>query len=260
MAVACSLEAIVLQWSPSFVALGAVGYHNKPTGSFVTLFNSFKPLETSTGVAKDIPSLYGYGKVCQGSQRLDKRNIAQRGLDMVQSWITSKKTSDGSSPASFSRRYSSPLRTGHKTAHLFTESTVYRYVEDLTTPKTWFKANVDHILALYGKEHAIQKEDLYLVIGTLDAADYALFVSHNHPDGQVNFNVSSSARAGQEWGRFTTSTDLSASIVGGPVYVEEAPGYSSVSKISTVKTSGKWDTVLLARLRFPPDCTEPTSL
>ncbi|TCD62464.1 hypothetical protein EIP91_006834 [Steccherinum ochraceum] len=247
-------------WSPSFVALGAVGYHNRPTGSFVTLFNSLKPLETSTGVAKDIPSLYGYGKVSQGSQRLDKRNIAQRGLDMVQSWITSKKTSDGSSPASFSRRYSSPLRNGHKTAHLFTESTVYRYVEDLTTPKTWFKANVDHILALYGKEHAIQKEDLYLVIGTLDAADYALFVSHNHPDGQVNFNVSSSARAGQEWGRFTTSTDLSASIVGGPVYVEEAPGYSSVSKISTVKTSGKWDTVLLARLRFPPDRTEPTSL
>lgn len=102
-----------------------------------------------------------------------------------------------------SRRYSSPLRNGHKTAHLFTESTTYRYVEDLTTPKLWFKANIDHILTLYGKAHSIQKEDIYLgpyidmcfvssllhflftVIGTLDAADYALFVSHHHPDGQV---------------------------------------------------------------------------
>lgn len=61
-----------------------------------------------------------------------------------------------------SRRYSSPLRTGHKTAHLFTESALYRYIEDLATPKAWFKANVDHILDLYGTQHNIQKEDLYL--------------------------------------------------------------------------------------------------
>ena len=81
-------------WSPAFVALGAVGYHSKPHGSFVTLFNSFKPMETSNGVAEGIPSLYGYGKVVQGSQRIDKRNIAQRGLDMVQSWISSKKSSN----------------------------------------------------------------------------------------------------------------------------------------------------------------------
>lgn len=60
------------------------------------------------------------------------------------------------------RRYSSPLRCGHKTAHLITESTNYRYLEDLSTPKKWFKANVDHILAIYGKEHRVSKEELYL--------------------------------------------------------------------------------------------------
>ena len=61
-----------------------------------------------------------------------------------------------------SRRYSSTLRNGHKAAHLFTESAMYRYIEDLVTPKAWFKANIDHILELYGAEYNIQKEDLYL--------------------------------------------------------------------------------------------------
>ena len=62
------------------------------------------------------------------------------------------------------RRYSVPLRAGHKAAHLFTETTTYRYIEDpkLSTPKRWFVANVDKILELYGKEHQLQKEDLCL--------------------------------------------------------------------------------------------------
>lgn len=45
---------------------------------------------------------------------------------------------------------------------MFTEATNYRYIEDLGTPKKWFKANADQILALYGAEHRISKEDLYL--------------------------------------------------------------------------------------------------
>lgn len=84
-----------------------------------------------------------------------------------------------------SRRYSFPLRTGHKAAYVCTESTMYRYVESLDAPKKWFKSNVDSILETYGPIHHIQKEDLFLVIGTLSAPDYALFVSHKHPDGQV---------------------------------------------------------------------------
>ena len=80
--------------------------------------------------------------------------------------------------------------------------TMYRYMESLTTPKAWFMANISHILELYGEEHRLQKEDVHLgntyqlqqrenvdvftlVIGTLDAPDYALFVNHNNPDGQV---------------------------------------------------------------------------
>lgn len=101
------------------------------------------------------------------------------------------------------RRYSFSLKANHKIAFLCVESTIYKYIEDLSTPKEWFKANVDEILRSYGADHSITKEDVFLgnrnrlrleveylpflvtVIGTLSAPDYALFVSHNHPDGKV---------------------------------------------------------------------------
>ena len=79
-------------WTPSPIALGAVGYYSKMTGEFITLFNSFKPGETSDGMARNIPSLYGYGRVSTGSQRQDKRNVAQRGMAVIQSWLVSRKS------------------------------------------------------------------------------------------------------------------------------------------------------------------------
>ena len=81
-------------WTPSNVALGAVGFHEKPSGKFVTLFNSFKPSETFRSRAEGIPSLYGYGRVNQGNQRLDKRNVARKGINLIQSWITAKSKGD----------------------------------------------------------------------------------------------------------------------------------------------------------------------
>jgi abelson tyrosine-protein kinase 1 len=61
-----------------------------------------------------------------------------------------------------SRRYSFPLRAGHRSAFMCTESTEYRYIEDLGAPKDWFKANVDNIIKVFGRQHGIHKEDLYL--------------------------------------------------------------------------------------------------
>ncbi|PIL26596.1 transporter [Ganoderma sinense ZZ0214-1] len=247
-------------WTPTPVAIGAVGYHSKANyGEFVTLFNCFDPQKTSNGRTVGMPSIYGYGRISQGNQRQDKRNVAQRSMDIIQSWLSSRNRAG---EAKYSRRYSSPLRCGHKTAHLITESTNYRYLEDLSTPKKWFKANVDHILELYGAEHRISKEELYLVIGTLEAQDYALFVSHEHPDGQVDFNVFSAARTGHVWGEFSFSFDLSTSFLGGPKYEEEPVGNPQYArKVSTSGNPGnKWDSVLLARLRFKPDSVEPTSL
>lgn len=78
-------------WSPSPVALGAVGYHQKPDGNFVTLFNAFRPLETSSGKTRGMPSLDGYGGVSVASQRSDKRNLYKRKWDQLQDWIARGK-------------------------------------------------------------------------------------------------------------------------------------------------------------------------
>ncbi|KAG6898186.1 hypothetical protein C0993_007043 [Termitomyces sp. T159_Od127] len=99
---------------------------------------------------------------------------------------------------------------------------------------------------------------LCTVIGTLDAQEYALFVSHNHPDGQAHFNVFSSPRNGAPWGTFTTDTEVPPEM-GGPSYDEPVPGHAiSSSKVS--KVGPNWETVLVSRLRFKPDALEPTSL
>lgn len=74
-------------------------------------------------------------------------------------------------------------------------------MESLDVPKRWFADNVDRILKIYGSDHPITRENLVLgelkdisqhhysclllVIGTLNSPDYALYVSHKHPDGQV---------------------------------------------------------------------------
>ncbi|KAJ7163568.1 hypothetical protein C8R43DRAFT_285859 [Mycena crocata] len=245
-------------WSPSPVSLGAVGYLSKPSGAFVTIFNCFTPEKSATGLLKSLPSVHGYGQVTTGSQRQDKRNAAQRGLDAIAGLLTFKTKSEGPISQSVSRRYSFPLRTGHKAAYLCTESTMYRYVESLDAPKKWFKSNVDSIMETYGPIHQIQKEDLFLVIGTLSAPDYALFVSHKHPDGQAHFNVFSSTKSGQPWGTFTTDT---GSELAGPCYHEPVISNPlSASKVSSNSTGNTWDTVLIARLRFKPDVLEPTSL
>jgi hypothetical protein len=113
-----------------------------------------------------------------------------------------------------------------------------------------------------------------VVIGTLYGPDYAMFVSHQHPDGQVrssaihglherqlialssqaHFNVFSPAKTGQEWGMFTTDTDVPIAVAF-PITRNfwRIPGFMRT-------TSRLWDTVLLARLRFKPDSSEPTSL
>ncbi|KAJ7194851.1 hypothetical protein GGX14DRAFT_377636 [Mycena pura] len=241
-------------WNPAPVAVGAVGFLSKPSGKFVTLFNCFYPEKAANGDS-GLPSVYGYGRATTGSQRQDKRTAAQRSIDVISGLLTFKRT-EGAVSQNVSRRYTYPLRFGHKVAYLCTETTMYRYIENLDAPKKWFKSNVDTIMRQYGSLHQIQKEDLYLVIGTLDAPDYALFVSHKHPDGQAHFNVYSSPKTGQPWGTFTTDAEPEQ---GGPSYHEPIHGAPvSASKISPM--GGPWDTVLLARLRFKPDALEPTSL
>lgn len=63
---------------------------------------------------------------------------------------------------SISPRVSFPLRTGHKAAYMYTESTEYRYLRKVEAAKKWFKANVENILEIYGLEHNLDKEGIML--------------------------------------------------------------------------------------------------
>lgn len=54
------------------------------------------------------------------------------------------------------------MKANHKIAFLCVESTVYDYIEELETPKRWFKANVDEIMRVYADSHSLTKEDLFL--------------------------------------------------------------------------------------------------
>lgn len=75
----------------------------------------------------------------------------------------------------------------------------------------------------------------------------------------MHFNVYSSAKTGQDWGTFTVDTEMPPEL-GGPSYHEEIPGNRmSANKVSKVTSNIPWDSVLLARLRFKPDVSEPTS-
>jgi abelson tyrosine-protein kinase 1 len=97
------------------------------------------------------------------------------------------------------------------------------------------------------------------VVGTLDAPDYAQYVSHSHPDGQLHFNVYASPGVGNFWGSFTRDTQLSPQNQGGPNYVEATVPSVFAEKVSTIRPAAAWNSVLLARLRFKPDVDQPTS-
>ncbi|CAA7263929.1 unnamed protein product [Cyclocybe aegerita] len=243
-------------WEPTPVELGAVGYLWKPRGEFVTLFNANRPQDSEHPGIRRLPRIDGYGRPTINSQRHDRRTVAQKAMDML--YNAGRLTFLNSSSENISRRYSYSLKSGHKAAYLCTETTEYRYMETLDAPRMWFQLNVDAILAVYGRQYQIQREDIMLVIGTLRAPNHALFVSHSHPEGHAHFNVYSNPHPRQPWGLFTTDTDISREL--GPSYESEdssEPARRSASKVSNY--GGQWDAVLLARLRFKPDSLEPTS-
>ena len=43
-----------------------------------------------------------------------------------------------------------------------TETTEYQYLEQLNVLKKWFQLNVDSVMNIYGRQHHIQKKDLFL--------------------------------------------------------------------------------------------------
>ena len=84
-------------WDPVPVAVGAVGYVVRPSGTFITLFNAINPTETDDSRVQSMPSIAGYGKTPIGNHRHATRNAALRGLDAVVGFLSSGKRDDLSS-------------------------------------------------------------------------------------------------------------------------------------------------------------------
>jgi len=163
-------------WEPSIVQLGDVGYLSKPSGRFVTLFNALKPPKSAGGPKIAMASMAGYGSVSKGRKCKEKRNAAQKGLDMFSELLTFRSRGEASTAyvkpslnsclrphiVSYSRRHSFRLRSGHKCAYIYAESAEFHYLKNGDAPKIWFRSHIDQILDTYSRPHNIQKEDVFL--------------------------------------------------------------------------------------------------
>ncbi|KAG2124031.1 hypothetical protein DEU56DRAFT_863614 [Suillus clintonianus] len=231
-------------WYPSPVEVGAVGYISKPDGEFITLCNVTEiggKKKAEGDVAKCIPPLRDYGSINVGKTRV---RSGSRRLSRMFSFGCHHD--DGEN---VSRRQQFTLQAGKPTAAVYAESFECRDFSDTTPASRWFKDNIHTILQEYAPNHPIQKEDVFLVTGTVNAHDYALFVADPISSGEAYFNVFASRKANHPWGTFTVKSD------GQEVF---PAGASFTSKVSRRRSDKTRDTIILARLRFAPDAEEPT--
>lgn len=168
--------------------VGDVGYMHPDTGTFTTLFNAFTPFHAPSDNSNiSIPSILGFGDPVLKHSKI--QTVKSRKLFRTFT-------------------YKVEVEEGQPMAHCFCESPDWYYVEEVKPPKAWFKASVDSVVKIHGEGHGVGKEDLILgefwvflkleawvlvlikvillVVGTLQASRYSLFVSCNHPTGSVS--------------------------------------------------------------------------
>ena len=158
---------------------------------------------------------------------------------------------------------------------------MHRYIDHLEAPTTWFKQHVDLILEVCAPHHGIQREDLILgercvvrlfvepdrctlsvVVGTLDAPDWAVFVSDDHFDGRAQFNVFAGREKGEPWGMYTVERAVKSGSAGPGRWVDDGQGTfaSKVSCATVGAHDAMSDTVMLAGLHFEQGMQTPTAM
>ncbi|KAK7024978.1 kinase domain-containing protein [Favolaschia claudopus] len=226
-------------WTPSFVELGAVGYLLKPEGAFQTLFNCSDLRGTSDERLGGIPAP-SLPQILHQRQPED-RGVQTKGTTFINRFRTKEPTSIVKRSYAISMLGRVPLK--------------YHYFQRLEGLKRWFRMNVSAIVEAYPE---CLREELNLVVATLNARDYTLLVNHGGEDSDelkfqnpipfkffdTQFHVYSSAPPGAAWG-----------------YYEPFPHDDAERKckVSHVGNSSSRSTVLLSVLRFRPDDPEPTT-
>lgn len=100
------------------------------------------------------------------------------------------------------------------------------------------------------------------VVGTLDAPDWAVFVSENNSDGRGQFNVFAGREKGEPWGMYTMERAVKSENAGPVRWVDVGQG-TFASKVSCITLSGHdvvGDTVMLAGLQFERGAQKPTAM
>ncbi|CAK5274392.1 unnamed protein product [Mycena citricolor] len=236
-------------WSPSLVEMGAVGYLSRPTGEFRTLFNSRFPDTTSAGSklrGLAIPALSSV-RIIAEEQSEESATIKAKGKRFL-----TKLTSNSADKYKHTHHISSY----GETAHLIAEKAVYHYFDSLESPKRWFRAHANTILAAF-KDEVLGKDELIMVTGTVNVRDYALLVDHGNEKElrRHRFHVYSHRQMGKPWGTFDHKPETGSLDLSRP---QERPTSSqTMFKVSDV--GPELATVLLSRLRFSPNQLEPTS-
>ncbi|EJD55610.1 hypothetical protein AURDEDRAFT_109872 [Auricularia subglabra TFB-10046 SS5] len=250
-------------WVPTKVQIGAVGYIDKDRGTFVTLFNAYNPWQHAhNGSGRPLPSLRDYGRVPKiATQTRDDR---ERPAGRPRAWSFLSGMTFLNSQIPHGPKFN--LHAGRKEAFLFTELSVYRYMQEVDTAREWFTANIGAIMEAYGAAHKVQREDMCLIIGALDASDWAMFVSHNSPGAVVHLQIKPEAerKPGQPWAAFVEEVPDKKSPPTGPSLPDDHTVPVSTGRVSlkdpVPRDAEHWDTMLLARLRFRVDQAAPTSL
>lgn len=208
-------------WHPIVVAVGAVGYLSREDGRFITIFNACAPGDsTSPGIRPLSPAQTQITETIHNEQSAKSTEC-----DLV-SGLLNLEVDPKRGPA---QRVSFPLKAGEEAAHMYTGSTRHRRFQADDSLMEWFESNIEKIIEIYGADHNVTREDLVLVTGTLDAQDYALFVSACHREGTVTFEVDIDPQVGQPWGAFLPVTNG-----------------QFTTKIS--RHNGPWETVLVSYL------------
>jgi hypothetical protein len=83
-------------WTPSAVRVGALGYHSKPTGEFITIFNAFEPPMDVMNRVDTISSLHAYGPIATASVRKDTRTARERAFEGIRGIIPFSRRPEGS--------------------------------------------------------------------------------------------------------------------------------------------------------------------
>jgi hypothetical protein len=83
-------------WTPSAVRVGSLGYHSKPTGEFITIFNAFEPPVNVKSRDDTIPSLHAYGPIATASVRKDTKSARERALEGIRGIIPFSRRPEGS--------------------------------------------------------------------------------------------------------------------------------------------------------------------